>query len=194
MIFFVALFVAWEVNGEIPDVDVLSPGRGTKIEAAMISQQKLVHQHLRAHMLAENPDMPTDNLPDFKDARMDCLLQCHYDVILQIAVARRILSSYAISPNKIRCGCGALNRAIQSLAHMRAHLTPYFHLAIHLEDQFLCIGPSPGFGAYPYEQNNHTLGHFNINGHSGGELEGMMMCGWWKTMFIQELVGFATQV
>ena len=68
MIFFVVLFVAWEVNGKILDVDAPSPGRGTKIEAAMISQQKLVHQHLKAHMLVENPDMPADNLPDEKGA------------------------------------------------------------------------------------------------------------------------------
>ena len=65
-IFFVALFVAWEDDGEIPDIDALSPGRGTKIEAAMLSQQKLVHQRLRAHMLAQNPDTPPDDLPTFR--------------------------------------------------------------------------------------------------------------------------------
>jgi hypothetical protein len=44
---------------------------------------------------------------------------------------------------------------------------PYFHLAMHLQEQFLQFGPLPGFGAYPYECNNCTLGHFNKNGHSG---------------------------
>jgi hypothetical protein len=71
---------------------------------------------------------------------------------------------------------------------MKAHLTPYFHLAVHFEDQFLQNGPSPGFGTYPYEWNNGTLGCFNLNSHSGREMEGTMMRGWWKTTFIQELV------
>jgi hypothetical protein len=184
----VGLFVAWEVDGEIPDIDAPPPGRGTKIEAAMLSQQKLVHQRLRARMLAQDPDTPPDDLPTLDNAKMDRSLRHHYDAVLQVAVARRILNSYAISPIEIKRGCGALNRAIQSWARMRAHLTPYFHLATHLQEQFLQFGPSPGFGAYPYERNNRTLGRFNKNGHSGGELEGTMMRGWWKTTFIQELV------
>ena len=86
----------------------------------------------------------------FDDAKMDRSLRRHYDAVLQLAVARRILSSYAISPVEIKRGCGALNRAIQrSWARMKAHLTPYFHLATHLEEQLLQFGPSPGFGGVP---------------------------------------------
>lgn len=154
----------------------------------MISQQKLVHTRLRAHLLSQDPDMPPDELPEFEDSQMDRSFRRHYDVVLQICVARRILSSHAISPTEIRRGCGSLNRSIQQLARMKAHLTPYYHLAVHIEDQFLRSGPSPGFGTYPYERNNGTLGRFNVNGHSGGEMEGTMMRGWWKTTFIQELV------
>jgi hypothetical protein len=84
----VALFVAWEVDGEIPDIDAPPPGRGTKIKAAVLSQQKLVHQHLRAHMLAQDPDTPPDDLPTLDNAKMDHSLQCHYDVVLQVAVAQ----------------------------------------------------------------------------------------------------------
>lgn len=156
----------------------------------MISQQKLVHKRRRAHILSKDPDTPPDELPEFEDSEMDRSYRRHYDVILQICVARRILSSHAISPREIKRGCNSLNRAIQQLARMNAHLTPYYHLATHIEDQFLHSGPSPGFGAYPYERNNGTLGRFNNNGHSGGEMEGTMMRGWWKTTFIQELVCF----
>lgn len=67
---------------------------------------------------------------------------------------------------------------------MKAHLTSYFHLAVHIEDQFLRTGPFPGFGTYPYERDNRTLGRFNVNGHSSEEMEGTTMRGWWKTTFI----------
>ena len=145
------LFIAWEVDGEIPDIDAPPPGRGTKTETAMLSQQKLVHQHLRGHMLAQDPDTPPNDLPTFDNTKMDHSLQHHYDAVLQVAVAQRILNLYAISPTEIKQGCGALNWAIQSWACMKAHLTPYFHLATHLQEQFLQFGPLPGFGMYPYE-------------------------------------------
>ncbi|KAJ7432669.1 hypothetical protein B0H11DRAFT_1759884 [Mycena galericulata] len=61
---------------------------------------------------------------------------------------------------------------------MHCHLVPYFHYAIHLEDQFLKYGPGPGWWTYCYERNNGLLGRFNTNGHSGGEMEGTMMRGW----------------
>jgi hypothetical protein len=154
----------------------------------MTAQQGLVHKRRRAHILAQNPDTPPDKLPNFEDVKMNRSLRRHYDVVLQLAVARRILISHEICPTEIKRGCGALNRTMQSLARMNAHLTPYCHLATHIEPQFLRLGPSSGFGAYPYERNNGVLGRFNVNGHSGGELEGTMMRGWWKRTFIQELV------
>lgn len=188
LFFFVGLYISWEIDGKIPDRDAPPPAKGTKIESNMISQQKLVHKRRRAHILAQNPDIPPDELPDFEDSKMDRSLRRHHDAVLNICVARPILSSHAISPAEIKRGCDSLNHSIQSLARMKAHLTPYAHLAIHLEDQFLQYGTSPGFGTYPYERNNGTLGRFNHNGHSGGEIEGTMMRGWWKTTFIQELV------
>jgi hypothetical protein len=72
---------------------------------------------------------------------------------------------------------------------MHCHLVPYFHYAaVHLEPQFLKHGPGPGWWTYAYERNNSFLGRFNTNGHSGGELEGTMMRGWWKATLIQDLV------
>ncbi|KAK0434778.1 hypothetical protein EV421DRAFT_1275187 [Armillaria borealis] len=119
---------------------------------------------------------------------MDRSLKRHYDNLLQFTVAIRILSSHEISPMEVKRGCGALCRAVQTWAGMRCLLTPYFHISMHFEAQFLRFGPCPVFGAYPYERNNRTLIRFNKNGHSGGELECTMMRNWWKTTFIQDLI------
>ncbi|KAJ7018533.1 hypothetical protein C8F04DRAFT_877254, partial [Mycena alexandri] len=67
---------------------------------------------------------------------------------------------------------------------MHCHLVPYFHLATHLQPQFLRHGPGPGWWTFGYERNNGFLGRFNTNGHSGGEIEGTMMRGWWKATLI----------
>ena len=71
---------------------------------------------------------------------------------------------------------------------MGCHLTPYFHLAMHIEPQFLKWGPCYGLRVFMYERNNGWLGRTNHNGHSGGELEATMMWHWWKVIFIQDLV------
>lgn len=169
--------MAWEVDGKAL---ILMPCLQAEVQ---ILKQLCSHYKslFTAHISVQNPDTPPDDLPTLEDAKMDHSLWHHYDAVLQFAVFQRILSSYAISPTGIKQGCGA----IQLLAHMKAHLMPYFHLTVHLKVHFLHFGSLPNFGAYPYEWNNHTLGHFNNNGHSGSELEGTMMCGWWEMTFIQ---------
>lgn len=187
-VFFVAVFVAWEVDGEIPDTSAPLPAANTKIFKAKANQEKLFLRHWCSHTLAQNPDTPPEELPTAPDALMDWSLKRHYNNLLQFTVAIRILSSHEISPMEVKHGCGALRRAVQTWAGMRCLLTPYFHISMHFEAQFLRFGPCPVFGAYPYERNNRTLIRFNKNGHSGGELECTMMRNWWKTTFIQDLV------
>ncbi|KAJ7718697.1 hypothetical protein DFH07DRAFT_761463, partial [Mycena maculata] len=167
-VFFVALFIAWQVDGEIPDIDAPPSAPNTKNAAAQAAQEKLIDE--------------------IKSTKMDRSLRRHYDTIVQFTAAVRIITSNSISPNEVRRGCGALEQAIQSWARMNCHLVPYFHFAVHLEPQFLKHGPGPGWWTYPYERNNGLLGRFNHNGHSGGEIEGTMMRGWWKAILIQDLV------
>ncbi|KAJ7208732.1 hypothetical protein C8J57DRAFT_1610075 [Mycena rebaudengoi] len=187
-IFFIGLFLAWQVDGEIPDIDAPPSAANTKNAAAQASQEKLVRSRMREHLLAKNPDATADELDAIKSVTMDRSLRKHYDAIVQFTAAVRILATNSISPNEVKRGSAALERAIQSWARMHCHLVPYFHLAIHLQPQFLKHGPGPGWWTYSYERNNGFLGRFNHNGHSGGEIEGTMMRGWWKTTLIQDLI------
>ncbi len=112
----------------------------------------------------------------------------HYEAVLDFTSAVQVLSRRSISPAQIKHSFKMLRSAIQLWAEMHCHLVLYFHLAIHMEPQFLRMGPSYVCWTYPYKRDNGFLGGLNHNGHSGGELEGTQMRGWWKSIFIQKLV------
>ncbi|KAJ7751437.1 hypothetical protein B0H16DRAFT_1318064 [Mycena metata] len=188
IVFFVGLFAAWQVDGEIPDIDAEPSASNTKNAAAQLAQEKLVRARLRENLLAKKPDVTQEELDAIKEIQMDRSLRRHYDAVVQFTAAIRILTSNSISPNEIKRGCGALERSIQDWARMHCHLVPYFHLATHLQPQFYKHGPLPGWWAFPYERDNGFLGRFNHNGHAGGEMEGTMMRGWWKATLIQDLI------
>ncbi|KAJ7696410.1 hypothetical protein B0H16DRAFT_1350491, partial [Mycena metata] len=187
-VFFVALFMAWEVNGEIPDIEAEPPAANTKIAAGKAQQEKLVQARMRENLLAKNPDATEDELEALKSITMDRSLRRHYEAVVQFTAAVRILTSNSISPNEVERGCDALERTLQEWARMHCHLVPYSHLAVHLRPQYYKHGPVPGWWTFPYERDNGFLGRFNHNGHSGGEMEGTMMRGWWKTTLIQDLI------
>lgn len=187
-ILFVALFAAWQVDGEIPDNDAPSSASNTKIAAAQAQTETLLRKRLLENLLAKNANPPQEELERVKHAKTDRSLRRHYDAVLEFSVALRILSARSISPNEIKRGCKALSRAVQSWARMNCHLTPYFHFSQHFEDQYLRAGPAPGWWAYGYERNNGFLGQTNHNNHKGGELEATMMRKWYKMVFIQDLV------
>ncbi|KAJ6528864.1 hypothetical protein B0H19DRAFT_1214570 [Mycena capillaripes] len=168
-VFFVALFMAWQIDGEIPD-------------------EKLFRARMRENLMAQNPDAMEEELEHIKTIKMDRSLRRHYDAVVQFTAAIRIITSNSISPDEIKRGCGALERTIQEWARMYCHLVLYLHLAVHLEPQYYKHGLVPGWWTYPYERNNGFLGRFNHNGHAGGEMEGTMMRGWWKATLIQDLV------
>ncbi|KAL1698081.1 hypothetical protein EV121DRAFT_218728 [Schizophyllum commune] len=188
LVLYVALFVAWQVDGEIPDGEAPPPPANTNQAKALEAQQRLVWKRMKAAYRLEHPDADEAAGPSLADARMDRSYRKHFDAVLQFSTAIRILSSHKISPNDVKRGCSFLSRAVQAWARMHCHLTPYFHLAMHFEAQFYRFGPCTGWWTYPYERNNGFLGRFNTNGHSGGELECTMMRGWWKTTKIQELL------
>jgi len=184
----VGLFVAWEIDGEIPDEDAPLSMPNTKNAAAQASLEKLVQDRLTANLLAKNPNATDVEVSRVKRATMNRSLRRHYDTVVEFSAAVRILASWSISPNEVRRGSAALSRSFQSWARMGCHLTPYFHLAMHMEPQFLKWGPCYAWWVFAYERNNGWLGRTNHNGHSGGELEATMMRRWWKVIFIQDLV------
>ncbi|TRM57814.1 hypothetical protein BD626DRAFT_550936 [Schizophyllum amplum] len=192
VVLFVALFVAWQIDGKIPEGEAPPPGANTNNAKALDAQQRLVWKRMLAAYRLAHPGADNEEGPSLDDARMDRSYTNHYRAVLQFSAALRILSSYAISPNDVRRGCAMQSRSVQTWARMHCHLTPYFHLAMHFEEQYYRFGPCAGWWTFPYERNNGFLGRFNTNGHSGGELECTMMRGWWKMTFIQELVRFSS--
>ncbi|KAF7314742.1 Neurobeachin-like protein 2 [Mycena kentingensis (nom. inval.)] len=187
-IYFIALFVGWEVDGEIEDVDAARPTDKVR-SAALKTQEKLVRERRREHLLSKYPNTSSAQLDAISTLTMTRSKTKHYDALVEFTAGVRIISSHSISPNEIKRGCGFIQSAIQKWAEMNAHLVPYFHFtAIHLEKQLLKHGPIPNWWTYQYERNNGRLGRFNHNGHSGGELECTMMRGWWKMTKIRELL------
>lgn len=147
-----------------------------------------MQDRLVANLLAKKPDATDAEVARAKCATMNRSLRRHYDTVVEFSAAVRIMSPRSISPDEVRRGCAALSRSFQSWARMGCHLTPYFHLATHLEPQYLKWGPCYGWWVFAYERNNGWLGRTNHNGHAGGELEATMMRRWWKVVFIQDLV------
>ena len=112
--------------------------------------------------------------------------------MLDFTVVLHILPSHSISPNKVSQGCDSLSQAVQAWAWMNCHLLPYHHYSQHFENQYLHLGPAPGWWAWGYEWNNGTLSRTTRNNCKGGELKAMMMQKWWKVVFIQNLVSYLT--
>ena len=172
----------------IPDQDAPCSAKNTKRFAAEERMEKLLCDRRVQNLLFNNPEASEDDIEQVKSMRMDKNLRRHYNAVVEFSAAVRILFNQEITPNDVKRGGGALSRSVQEWARMGCHLTPYYHLAQHIPDQFLRTGSSYASSAWAYERNNGFLGRFNHNGHSGGEIEGTMFRGWWKTIFIQDLV------
>ncbi|TFK61693.1 hypothetical protein BDN72DRAFT_777946, partial [Pluteus cervinus] len=184
-----ALYVIWGLgDGTIADEKAPPSGARTNLAKSQANSEKLVRNRMMANLLVKHPDASEQAKEKIEDATMDRSYRRHYEALLEFTSAIRILATRSLSPADVKRAFTMLRRAIQSWAQMHAHLTPYFHFAIHMEDQFLKYGPAYSWWTYPYERNNGFLGRFNHNGHTGGEIEGTMMRGWWKSIFIQKLI------
>lgn len=136
-ILFVALFAAWQVDGEIPNEDAAPSSSNTKNAAAQAQTNTLLRARLMESLLARNPNPSDEEIAKAQHATTDRNLRHHYNTVLDFSVSLRILPSLSISPNEVVRGCGFLSRAVQSWARMNCHLVPYHHLFMYFEDQFL---------------------------------------------------------
>jgi hypothetical protein len=187
-VLFIGLFVAWEVDGNLPDIDAPRLRAGTNNAAKYAKTEKVLGQRRLETLLSETDNPNEEQLDHAKSSTMDRSILRHYSTMLEFSVAIRILSSRSISPDEVKRGCAALSRACQSWADMGVHLTPYFHFAQHFQHQFLQFGPCYTTWAFPYERNNGFLSCTNHNNHKGGELECTMMRKWWKWVLVHDLV------
>lgn len=187
-VLFLALYVAWQEDGQIPDRDAPVPASNTKVAQSCVKIAKLHRRRLSEHLEATNPDAAEEDYDEIESIEPDRNFLHHYDTVLQFCSSIRILATQSITGAEAKRGCRSLSRACQRWAMMHCHLTPYFHLCGHLEEQFAWLGPCYGWWLYGFERHNGDLGKFNINGHSGGELECTMMRSWWKSILIHDLV------
>lgn len=193
----VALYVAWQIHGEIPDMDAPRPKSSTKAAKGEARKETLLakrRRDVRARdentNIADLVNEDDDNGPTLTEdqAKMSRNYREHYQCVLDHCSAVRIYASQSITPNEIQRAARNHSRACQSWARMNCHLTPNFHLSEHNPDALLAYGPPYGYWGYPMEQHNGFLKKFRHNGHAGGELEATLMRGWIKYSLMSDLV------
>ncbi|KAF9218494.1 hypothetical protein BS17DRAFT_770672 [Gyrodon lividus] len=70
-VLFIALYVAWEVDGEIPDVNALLSASNTKYYTAQATMQRTLHAHLVKLLIHKNPNAMEAELEHAQSATMD---------------------------------------------------------------------------------------------------------------------------
>ncbi|KAI0351281.1 hypothetical protein OH77DRAFT_1567406 [Trametes cingulata] len=182
----VALYEAWQVDGEVPDED--APPLNPK-EKAGINQKRIENLvNERRHANAAHNGETTAEYSEYIDqTRMDRNYCHHYDAVLEWLVSLRIYGSQSISIREAQRAEDCHSRACQAWARMCCHLTPYFHLVMHIVMWIYRLGPVYGWWAYPYERFNGFLSKLRHNGHAG-ELEATMMRSWVKIHLIHDLI------
>jgi hypothetical protein len=183
----VALFHVWNIDGAIPNIEAPSSSRKSKVSQAQSKIDKLLVQR-RVAYVAQKPNVTAADYAAAKSVKRSRNLLRHYNNVLQLCVALRILGCRTISPAEVKRGSTILSAVFQDWANMGTHLTPYFHFAMHLMETFERFGPAYGWWVNAYERNNGTLGRYNHNGHAGGELEATLMRTWRKSQLVQDLV------
>lgn len=77
-VFFVGLFLAWEVNGEIPDIDAEPSPANTKNGTAQAAQEKLIRARMRENLLAKNPKTTAAEREQIKTVKIDRSLRRYF--------------------------------------------------------------------------------------------------------------------
>ncbi|PCH36567.1 hypothetical protein WOLCODRAFT_20614 [Wolfiporia cocos MD-104 SS10] len=176
----VALYVAWEVDGDIPDADAPWPRPSTNAGKYLQHQEELL-QERRLKFYATSPERAAPSTIDRNYVR-------HYTNAIELCVAIRIWASRTITPEESMRAHASHSHACKSWCRMGCHLTLYFHISCHFHDAILRLGPVYGWWTYPFERNNGFLAKFSHNGHSGGELEATLMRGWVKSQLLHDLI------
>ncbi|OBZ75252.1 hypothetical protein A0H81_04647 [Grifola frondosa] len=183
----VALYASWQVDGMIPDADAPRLPKSTKAREAHARVEALLHERRRTQA-AYNSNLTLEELANIPEVSMDRNYLQHFQVIMEWCTAIRIWSSQSISVEEANRAHECHARACQTWARMNCHLTPNFHLLMHLTSYIFRLGPVYSWWAYPYERNNGLLARFKHNGHGGGELEATLMRGWTKMTLIHDLI------
>ena len=97
-ILFVALFIAWEQDGEIPNTNAPLSAPTTKNAAAHARLDKLLQERLLANLLEKSPNVLDEQIAQVKSATMNRSFRCYYETTVEFSAAVCVLSSRSISP------------------------------------------------------------------------------------------------
>src|SRR3984957_12190132 len=92
-ILFIALFVAWEENGEIPDINAPPSAANAKNTSAQAKMEKMLQKRLMQCLLVTNPHPSDEEIDCIKAMKMRQSLCEHYAAVLQFTVAIQLLAS-----------------------------------------------------------------------------------------------------
>jgi hypothetical protein len=183
----VALAVAWQMWTRQQDEDAPAPRKRTKVHQAVIKSKELLHK-CRIKNLARDEDAQGEDYIALEDIEVSRNYHDHYQNVLRYCTATRIFASQSITPQEATRASDFMSEASQSWATMNCHLTLNFHFAGHLLNYINTYGPAYAWWVFPHEQAIGILSKANHNGYGDGEVEGIFMRAWWKSILIQELV------
>ncbi|CDO76806.1 hypothetical protein BN946_scf185033.g3 [Trametes cinnabarina] len=185
----VALYASWNINGSIPDIEAPQPNAREKAAAEQehIAGLVNVRRHRNALTALQDGNIDLDDLDGMADDHADRNYVRHFEAVLERCVAMRICGSQSISVEEAWRAHECHMYACQAWARMLCHLTPYFHILMHLILWILRLGPVYAWWVFAYERFNGYLSKIRHNGHPG-ELEATMMRGWTKMHLIYDLI------
>ena len=149
--------MAWQINGEIPNIDAPKPNDKFKAGKNAKRIQNLVNER-RALNASQKADTTHEDLEYIEQTSMRRNYRTHFDNICEWQTAIRIWGSQSISVEEAYRAQDCHDRACRNWARMFCHLTPYFHILIHLIIFILRLGPVYGWWTYPFERFNGWLG------------------------------------
>ncbi|OSD03378.1 hypothetical protein PYCCODRAFT_1365629 [Trametes coccinea BRFM310] len=181
------LYESWQVDGDIPDAE--APPLKSKEKNAIKSKRvaELVRERRQA-AAAYDQATTLEDLEYIEQTAMNKNYRSHFEAALEWCTAIRIWGSQSITVAEASRAQVCHNQACQSWALMNCHLTPYFHILIHLVLFIRRFGPVYAWWAYMFERFNGWLAKVNHNGHKGGELEATMMRSWVKNSLLHDLI------
>ncbi|KAI0037613.1 hypothetical protein FA95DRAFT_1457055, partial [Auriscalpium vulgare] len=137
----VLLYIAWQVDGEIPDGDAPHAREGTKAADAEDNMGELLRTRRRGH-LSRQVDATASDIEENYELSPSRNYREHFENVLDYCVSTRIWGSQSITPDEARRAEAYHGRALRSWADMHCHLTPYFHLMMHHSPDIYRHGPS----------------------------------------------------
>ncbi|EUC56821.1 transposase family Tnp2 protein [Rhizoctonia solani AG-3 Rhs1AP] len=182
---FVPLYMAFRLGDVIPNACVPRGNKSSTGAKNQTSRAKALHRERQKHYATIG--RPQD-CPRVEDCFPSRNLRFHYKQVLSYSIATGTLDKRTVTPAEIEFGAQLLETICIDYAENNIPLPPNFHMMMHLEEPMLKYGSLYNSHVWALERANGVLSGMKHNGHSGGELEGTLMRGWWGIANLQNLI------